>query len=106
MMCLFYPLNRIIDIFVPFLMVLTGIIFGAYNFLEILVIERRPRLAFNFKHWHSQQFTRLWKAFGPLAFKALRPSISPLAAVANGVVLDIGYVIYILLACSTPLLQQ
>ena len=92
MMCLIYPLNRIIDIFVPSLMVLTGIVFGAYNFLEVLVIERRPRLAFNFKHWHSQQFTRLWKTFGPLAFKALRPSISPLAAVANGVVLDIGYV--------------
>ncbi|OQE83760.1 hypothetical protein PENNAL_c0030G03371 [Penicillium nalgiovense] len=90
MMCLVYPLNRIIDIFVPFLMVLTGIVFGAYNLLEVLVIERRPRLAFNFRHWHSQQFTRLWKTFGPLAFKALRPSVSPLAAVANGVVLDIG----------------
>ncbi|KAJ5244813.1 hypothetical protein N7489_004909 [Penicillium chrysogenum] len=71
-------------------MVLTGIVFGAYNFLEVVVIERSPRLAFNFKHWHSQQFTRLWKTFGPLAFKALRPSVSPLAAVANGVVLDIG----------------
>lgn len=93
MACLVYPLNRIVDLFVPAFMVLTGIVFGAYNFLEILAIERRPRLAFDFEHWHSQQFTRLWKTFGPLAAKALRPTVSPLAAVANGVVLDIGYVI-------------
>jgi hypothetical protein len=97
MMYLFYPLNRIIDLFVPSFMVMTGIVFGVYTFLEILATERSPPLAFNFKHWHDQQFTRLWKTFGPLGSNILRPTISPLAAVANGVVLDIGYVIWILL---------
>ncbi|KAF7179587.1 hypothetical protein CNMCM7691_008635 [Aspergillus felis] len=88
MTCLIYPLNRIIDLFVPSFMVVTGIVFGVFTFLEVLATERS--LAFNFKHWHAQQFTRLWKTFGPLGSNILRPTISPLAAVANGVVLDIG----------------
>lgn len=93
MMFLFYPLNRIIDLFVLSFMVMTGIVFGAYTLLEVLATSRRPRLAFNFKNWHDKQFTRLWKWFGPLGSTVLKPTISPLAAVANGIVLDIGYVI-------------
>lgn len=104
MMCLFYPLNRIIDLFVPSFMVMTGIVFGVYTFLEVLATERRP-LAFNFQHWHDQQFTRLWKTFGKLGSKVLRPTISPLAAVANGIVLDIGYVIWILLSRQQPFIS-
>lgn len=105
-MALPYPINRVADASVVVMMLAVSVVFGAYTFLDILCIQRAPRLAFNFDYWQGQQFARLWKAFGGLAGKKVKPIVSSLASVASKVVLDIGSVVYISFAVSCYSMSQ
>lgn len=93
-MTLWYPLNRLADACFPAAGIVACTLFGAYTFLDILCIQRAPRLAFNFNYWQGQQFARTWKAFGSMAGKKLRPMVGPLASTADKVVVDIGSVVH------------
>lgn len=87
-----YPLKPLADAGFLAVAVIVGIIFGVYTFLHILLVQRCPRLAFDFNYWQSQHFARLWKTFGPMAGKNVRLVVATLASVADKVVLDIGQV--------------
>jgi len=73
--------------------VLVCVVLGTYTFLDILIAQRAPHLAFNFEYWKDQQFTRVWQAFGAMAGKKVLPLVTPLASIADKVVLDIGWVV-------------
>lgn len=87
---LVYPINRLADACYVGIGIAMCLVLGAYTFLDILVVQRAPHLAFNFNYWKNQQFTRVWKAFGATASRKAQPLLIPLASIADKVVLDIG----------------
>jgi hypothetical protein len=91
-MALPYPLNRMFDALIPLIFLIVGTVFGTYTFLHLLLIERQPSLVFDFSQWRDQSFTRLWTAFGPIAAKGDIGTVPHVVGVAQGVVVDLGYV--------------
>jgi hypothetical protein len=87
-----YPLKRLINILIPTLFIFLGFCFGTYTFLHLLFVQRKPSLAFNFDHWKEQSFTNCWLWFGPIAARADIAVVPSIAGLAEGVVLDVGYV--------------
>lgn len=89
-----YPLNRAVNILIPVLFLFMGACFGAYTFLHLLFVERKPELAFNLSHWKDQSFTKLWMWFGPIAAKGDIATVPAIAGVAQGVAVDVGYALH------------
>lgn len=63
-----YIFRRAIDPFLPPAVIVLGALFGIYTSLYILLVERKPRLAFNLRHWSDVNSARLLRCLGPISF--------------------------------------
>ena len=88
MLLIFY--RRALDHVLPLAFIISGALFGAYTFVHILLVERTPRLAFDFQHWNDKHLARSWGFLGPILAKMDSRVVPRVAAQAYGVVIDIG----------------
>ena len=86
-----YPISRALDALEPPLFISTGFAFGVYTFLHLLLIERKPSLAFNLQRWSDENLARIWKVFGPILAKEDLSVVPLIIWQADGVVVDVGY---------------
>ncbi|KAM5360901.1 hypothetical protein ACJA88_014667 [Fusarium oxysporum] len=85
-----YIFRRAIDPFLPPAVMVLGALFGIYTSLHILLVERKPRLAFNLRHWSDANSARLLRCLGPISYKEGLPVVPSIVGQANRVVVDVG----------------
>jgi hypothetical protein len=88
-----YPIAIIVDALMPaaFLAVSSG--FAIYTFLHLIFVERRPQCAFSYPEFKDEHFARLWACVGPLSRASDETRVHEIMSLAEGVVIDLGYVL-------------
>ena len=88
-----YPIAIIVDALIPaaFLAVSSG--FAIYTFLHLIFVDRRPKCAFSYSEFKDEHFARLWAFVGPLSRASDETRVRQMMARAEGVVMDLGYVL-------------
>ena len=91
-MPLLHSLSRPFDPLIPPLIILFGSAVGIYTFIYILLVERKPSLAFNFQQWSDRNSARLMRIFRPALVREAPQLLAQVLGEADGIVIDIGSV--------------
>src|SRR2546429_4347578 len=91
-MALLYSLSRAFDPLIPPIIMLFGSAVGIYTFVHVLLVSRKPCLAFNFQHWSNENSARLMKILGPILVMEALSVVPHVAGEADGIVIDVGSV--------------
>ncbi|KAI8710470.1 hypothetical protein NCS52_01564000 [Fusarium sp. LHS14.1] len=85
-----YIFRRAVDPLLALAVIVLGALFGVYTSLHVLLVERKPSLAFNLRHWSDANSARLLRYLGPISYKEGLPVVPSIVEQANRVVVDVG----------------